>query len=215
MKRLVILFVLSSLFCTPSFAQGVDDTLNGLSTFWQKIDTFRCDFVQTKRLALFADEVVSRGTFDYKKPGIMVWRYLPPEEMIVGIRPGLVTVYLPSLKKAKRIHSSGRADIPPEMSFSMDQTKDAKALKENFDLTVVRKDGVTEMTLVPKAKKGTITKIVIAFMKDYTPVYFTIVDVQGYPTTFEFTNQKVNVPADDALFDVIIPNGVPVEEIGG
>ncbi len=198
-----------------SYAQDVDRALNGLSDYWKKVDTLTCDFVQKKRLALLSGEVVSSGTFAYKNPGLMVFRYAPPEDTIMGIRPGLVTIYFPSLKKAKRIHLSGAAEVPREMSFGMGPIGDTKALKEAFSVAVSEKNGTIEMTFVPKGKNDAIAKVVIVFRKDYTPLYTTIVEPRGDTTTLEFTHQKINTPVNDSLFEVTIPRGVQVEDIGG
>jgi outer membrane lipoprotein-sorting protein len=216
MKRLAVLLVALLLSAQAALAQDPGETLKGLSAFWDKVETFRCDFVLKKRgLAVLADEeAVSRGTLFYKKPGIMVWRYAPPDDMIIEFKPGLVTFYFPSLKKAKRGNLSAMGDNTAGMSLSMGQAKDTTALTNAFSVTVAHKSGKTEMTLVPKGKKEAIAKIVIVFKDDYTPVSTTIVEAAGSETFLEFSHQEINVPIDDAAFEVVIPPGVVIEEIG-
>jgi outer membrane lipoprotein-sorting protein len=216
MKYMAALLVALFLSAPASYAQDPAETLKGLSAFWDKVETFRCDFVQKKRglSVLVNDEVISRGTLSYKKPGIMVWRYAPPDDMIIEFKPGLVTLYFPSLKRAKRGNPSGVTGGTAGMSLSMGQTKDTSALTDAFSVTVAHKNGLTEMTLVPKGKKEAIAKIVIVFKDDYTPVSTTIVYTAGSETVLEFSHQQINVPIDDDAFNVVIPPDVVIEDIG-
>ncbi len=214
MKRIPIALAALLLISFSAQAADVDKVLSGLQSYWETIDTFTARFVQVKRLALLSGEVTSHGTFAFKKPGVMVWRYDPPEDTIMSIEPGLITLYFPTLKKVKRIHLSSGADVPKGLSFGMGPTGDIKALKDNFIVTLADTGGTTVMTLVPKADDEAIKKIVISFKKDYTPLSTMITEKNGDSTTIGFSDQKVNVPINDALFKVKIPAGIVIEDIG-
>jgi outer membrane lipoprotein-sorting protein len=144
----------------------------------------------------------------------MVFRYNPPEDTIMGIKPGLITLYFPSLKKARRIHLSSGADVGHWMSFGLGPIKDITALKDAAVVTVTDTNGATVITFAPKDEKEVVRKVVISLKEDYTPLGVTISEKNGDLTIMEFSDQKVNSPVDDALFDVKIPPGVVIEEIG-
>ncbi len=214
MKRVPIALIVLLLVCSSARAADVDTVLSGLQAYWRTIDTFTAGFVQKKHLALLSGDVTSRGDFTFKKPGNMVFRYNPPEDTIIEIKPGLITYYFPKLKKAKRIHLAAGPDVPQWMSFGLGPINDTTAFKKNFTVSTDDTNGVIVMKLVPKALDGAIKEIVVSFRNDYTPLSTVILERTGDSTTLEFSNQKVNVPLDKALFDVKIPSGVAIDEIG-
>ncbi len=100
------------------------------------------------------------------------------------------------------------------MSFGMGPINDITALKKAFGVTADEKSGVTILTLVPKGQDEAIKEIIISFKKDYTPLSITIIERNGDSTVIEFSSQRANPTVNDAVFDVKIPAGVAVEEIG-
>jgi outer membrane lipoprotein-sorting protein len=215
MKRIPIALIAILLACTSVHAASVDEVLSGLQSYWKTVDTFTARFVQKKHLALFADDVTSRGTFAYKKPGNMVWRYDPPDNTIMGIKPalGLIVSYSPDIRKAKRIHFPP-GGIPPWMSFGLGSTNDIGALKNAAAVTVAEVNGVTVLTFAPKDTKEAVKEVAVSLKKDYTPLKVRITERNADFTVIEFSEQRLNPPVSDALFDVKIPRGVTVEDIG-
>jgi outer membrane lipoprotein-sorting protein len=214
MKRIPIVLTILFLVCASARAANVDEVLSGLQSYWTTIDTFTARFVQKKHLTLLSGDVTSRGTFAYKKPGIMSWRYDPPEDMIMGIKPGLITLYYPGIKKARRIHLSPGADVPLWTSFGMGPISDIGALKDAAAVTVTDTNGVTVLTFAPKDTKEAIKRIAVSLKKDYTPLAVRITERNGDFTALEFSDQRANPPVDNTLFEVKIPAGVAVEDIG-
>ena len=214
MKRIPIVLIIVLLTCASAQAASVDEVLTGLRSYWGTIDTFTAHFVQKRRLALLSGDVTSRGTFAFKKPGDMVFRYDPPDDTVIGIKPGLITYYFPSLKKAKRIHLSSGPDSSQWMSFGLGPIDDIGALKDTATVTVSEANGVIVLTFAPKDTKGAVKEVSVSMTKDYTPLEIRIAEKNGDYTLIEFTEQRVNPPVSDALFDVKIPRGVTVEDIG-
>lgn len=216
MKRIPIALLILALACASARAADVDDALAGLQSYWGTIETFTARFVQVKRLALFSGEMTSRGTFAFKKPDTMVFRYDPPEDTVIGIKPslGLITYYYPGLKKAQRIHFSPGADASLWMSFGLGPIGDVTALKNSATVTVAGVNGLTVLTFAPKDTKGAILEVAVSMKKDYTPHRIRISEKNGDFTVIELSEQRVNPPVSGALFDVKIPAGVVVEDIG-
>ncbi|MBN2223732.1 MAG: outer membrane lipoprotein carrier protein LolA [Deltaproteobacteria bacterium] len=216
MKRISIALVALLLLCASARAVDVDTTLSGLQSYWGAIDTFTARFVQNKHLSLFSDDMASRGTFAYKKPGDMVFRYDPPDDTIIGFKPGdgLVTYYFPSIKKATRYHFSPGADIPKGMSFGLGPIGDITALKKLFIITAGETGGITTMTLVPKDRNDSKKEIAVSFRKDYTPLKVRISEKNGDFAVLDFSGQRVNPPVSDSLFEVKLPRDVTVEDVG-
>jgi outer membrane lipoprotein carrier protein len=214
MKRISISLIVLLLVSFSAQAADVDTVLSDLQSYRETLNTFTADFVQTKHLALLSGNVTSHGTFAYKKPGIMVWRYDPPDDTIMGIKPGLITFYFPSLKKAKRVHLSSGADVPQWMSFGMGPINDIGAVKKNAIVTASEGNGLILLSISPTDKKEAIKEIVISLRRDYTPVRIRFIEKSGDFTTIDFSNQRQNPTVNDALFDVKIPPDVSIENIG-
>jgi outer membrane lipoprotein-sorting protein len=211
MKRTPIVLALLLLVSVSARAADVDTVLVGLKTYWETINTFTTSFVQTKHLSLFSGDVTSRGTFAYKKPGNMVFRYDPPENTVIEFKPGLIIYYHPSLKKATRIHA---ADIPQWMSFGMGPIADIGALKDAAVITAADANGLTVLTFAPKDAKETVVEIAVSMKKDYTPVKVRISEKNGDFTVLDFSGQRVNPPVSDSVFEVNLPRDVTVEDVG-
>ncbi len=219
MKK-VLVFVLLLLFAAAFPASGepdeIDDLLKGMEAFWAKVDTMVCDFTQKKRLPLFDAEIVSNGNFAYKRPGTMIWRYDPPEETVMAVRPGVVTIYFKANNRAKVIHLSDDENYPQAMTFGLGGTGDRKGLKDKFDTSLTKRGDRRTLTLIPKEKEagGQFEKIAITFKKDFTPVSTVIYYSADDVTAFEFENIVINGNADEKIFDLVLPKGVVIDEIG-
>ncbi|MBN1572224.1 MAG: outer membrane lipoprotein carrier protein LolA [Deltaproteobacteria bacterium] len=219
MKKILV-SVLLLLFAAAPAAAGntdeVDDLLKGMEAFWAEVDTMVCNFTQKKRLPLFDAEIVSKGSFAYKRPGTMIWRYDPPEETVMAVKPGVVTIYFKENNRAKVIHLGKDENYPQAMTFGLGGTADQKGLKEKFDVALTKAGDKRTLTLIPKERGGgdRFEKIVITIRKDFTPIstviHFSAEDV----TAFDFKNVVINGPVDKKTFKLVLPKGVVVEEVG-
>lgn len=219
MKRFLFLTLLF-FFLAPTFSAGgedeVDAFLKEMETFWGGVDTMVCDFTQRKRLPLFDAEVISTGSFAFKNPGKMVWRYDPPEETTMAIRPGVVTIYFKANNRAKIIHLKEDEKFPRTMTFGLGGTGDAGGMKEKFDITLTRKGSRNTITFISRERGGEygFEKVVVTFKGDFTPISTTIHYSADDVTSFEFRNVVINGPAEENAFELVLPRGVQIEEIG-
>ncbi len=211
MKRLSIALALLLLVSVSARAADVDTVLTGLRGYWETLNTFTAHFVQKKHLSLFSDDVTSRGTFYYRKPGTMVWRFDHPDDTIIEIKPGLITYYHPGLKKATRYHA---ADIPQWMSFGMGPINDIEALKDVAAVTAEDAAGMTVLTFTPNDATEAIVSIAITMKRDYTPLKIRISENNGDFTVIDFSEQRINPPLSDSAFEVKLPGDVTIEDVG-
>ncbi len=219
MKKTLLLIPLI-LFLIPCIAFGesneIDNFLKGMTTFWDGVDTMVSDFTQKKKLELFDAEMVSSGKFAFKKPGTMIWRYDPPEETVMAVKPGVVTIYFKTNNKAMIIHLSGDDKLPQSMTFAFGGSGDIQGLKDKFNISLKSNEKGGTLTLIPKKKGDSdgFEKVVIGFKNDFTPASTTIYYSTDDVTTFEFSNVEINGSAKDEVFDFVLPRGVEIEEIG-
>lgn len=219
MKRFLVLPLLF-FFLAPSISAGeqneIDDFLKKMETFWRGVDTMVCDFTQRKRLPLFDAEMVSRGSFSFKNPGRMIWRYDPPEETVMAVKPGIVTIYFKANNRAKIIHLKEDEKFPQTMTFGLGGTGDVGGAKEKFDISLTHSGSLDTITFISKERGDEygFEKVDVAFKRDFTPVSTTIYYSDDDVTAFEFKNVVINGAAENEVFDLVLPKGVLIEEIG-
>ncbi len=80
MRRFLAIIVccVSALMTVSGQSALSADVVEKLSRAAADVETMTCRFVQTKHLSLLADEMVSRGTMSFKRPGLMRWEYTSP-----------------------------------------------------------------------------------------------------------------------------------------
>jgi outer membrane lipoprotein-sorting protein len=102
------------------------------------------------------------------------------------------------------------------MTFGLGGTGDENGLKEKFDTAMTKVGDKRTLTLIPKEKGAgdRFEKIAVTFREDFTPVSTIIYYSKDDITTFEFKNIVINGPADEKTFDLVLPKGVVVEEVG-
>ena len=85
----LMLFALS--FSSVSIASSSDEELEGIFASQATIKSLQSAFVQTKKLSLFDETIVSRGTIIIEKPDFYCWMYEEPEQSVFyvdGMRTG-------------------------------------------------------------------------------------------------------------------------------
>lgn len=111
-----------------------------------------CCFVQTKHLSLLADEMVSRGTMSFKRPGLMRWEYTSPYSyrfVFDGDRVFVGNDYRSNVMDAKSNRMFGQiARIM--ISTVTGQLADAKS---DFDISVGGTDESPTLTLTPRKRE--------------------------------------------------------------
>ncbi len=62
----------------PLSAEAARPVLDRLRQGVKNLTSLRCDFTQEKRLAVFSQTLVSRGTLSFRKPDSLRWEYVSP-----------------------------------------------------------------------------------------------------------------------------------------
>jgi len=215
MKRILLLFVFSTLLIPSAWCSDIDRTLTEMDAFWNKVKTFSARFVQTKKIVLFEDEITSRGVFRYKNPGIMIWRYGPPENTTLIISPGSITILFSDLNKAKVIEFGGTAQKPDEAAVSIGIGGGMKKLAETFEVGVIIDKGLFRLTLIPREKKEGMSfeKVEIVMDREYLPLTTKIYEFHGDTTTITFSDQRINPTMSEDDFSLDLPRGTEIERI--
>lgn len=81
MKKLILAISLI-LLSVSSFSRDMytqEQVIQKLISTSKSIESFSCDFTQVREVAILSEPAVSKGLFQYRKDGRILWRYLTPE----------------------------------------------------------------------------------------------------------------------------------------
>jgi outer membrane lipoprotein-sorting protein len=214
-KKALAIAALFFLQTVCAYAGDVDTILKEIDDFRSGVDSFACDFSQTKRIALFKDEIHSTGSLAYKRPETIILRYDKPDDSVVSVGSGVVTMYYPSLREAKVIHFNTSRPLSSMVPLLIGAGEDAGALKKAYSISYASEGGLIVLTFIPKTGSGLkgVEKYVFTLTNRYIPVETTIYETEGDSTTMKFRNQRINSSLDEKDLKPVLPPGTRIEEI--
>ncbi|OGV73993.1 MAG: hypothetical protein A3K19_22725 [Lentisphaerae bacterium RIFOXYB12_FULL_65_16] len=168
-----------------------------------RVTTLTADMVQEKRLAVFAETLVSKGRFCFAKPDRLRWELTEP------VRTGFVL----NGRKGYRWHA--RAEIREDFSISREPVMkvvadqlmawtraDFKWIQDEYRITVLQASPAS-LRLDPK-REGMlkyVDHLQITFAPDGTYVcQVDLFEKDGDSTRLEFRNPVTNGPLPDDIF---------------
>lgn len=204
MIRLLFLTILFVFVPWPAVGQtaGLPSAiLERLNTLHSTTKSVSGDFTQKKHMAMFAQPLVSRGTFAISRPGKIHWAYQEP--MSLGFASDGTTVR----RWDGRSATAKPLSNDPILSVIVDQilawsTMDVPAMERHFSLSLFSPDPVV-LHLEPTTRQlaEIISHVRIAFAPGETHIQkISVVEPDQDKTVIRFSNIKLNRELSDDLF---------------
>lgn len=196
MKKLILVisFVLLSVISYSQERLTQEQVIQKLISTSKSIDSFSSDFTQVREVAILSEPAISKGLFQYRKDGRILWRYLSPAAYQVAFS-----------KEEMLITRDGKSD---SISFSenpyMGHLRElllglmsGQQFEQNSQLkvSVVSYDPDIVVNMVPLQRqlKKFIKEIEISFTaKDYLVSKVVLRNTDDSTTTINFSNRKLN-----------------------
>lgn len=196
MKKLILVisFVLLSVISYSQERLTQEQVIQKLISTSKSIDSFSSDFTQVREVAILSEPAISKGLFQYRKDGRILWRYLSPTAYQVAFS-----------KEEMLITRDGKSD---SISFSenpyMGHLRElllglmsGQQFEQNSQLkvSVVSYDPDIVVNMVPLQRqlKKFIKEIEISFTaKDYLVSKVVLRNTDDSTTTINFSNRKLN-----------------------
>lgn len=185
-------------------AQG-EDVLSRLGGFATGVKTMTCSFVQTKRMVLLSDDMVSHGRMAFLSPDRLSWVYQTPYEYRFVLNGD--KVYVGNDKRSSTV------DIAENKLFGtiarvMMNTVVGRIddLKADFGISVTGEAPSRVVGLTPKRREmKQMLKQVELFLdeKAGTVTHIRLSEKNGDVTDIVLKDIKLNVPIDETSF--VIP----------
>lgn len=199
----------SSRAAETNSAEPIIDALQ--RTYDATID-FVADFRQETEVKTLGRSLKASGKLSFKRPGKMLWNYETPKGQFVLADGKHLFFYQPEQNQVIKspLKNAFRGDIP--LSFLLGLGN----LKKDFNATLKASDeSQNVLRLEPKGEAGGHNEILIGASKATSDILWVSVrDAASNLTTLRFSAMRKGVGIKDSLFQVQIPNGADVVELG-
>lgn len=168
------------------------------------ISTMRCDFVQTKHVAMLNDVITSRGKMCYDSSGRLRWEYTSPYTYLFVINQSRVLI---GREGRSDVIDVNQSKIFKEIARMMMSSVMGSCIDNDRDFTTSITSTSTEWiaTLTPKrgSMKQLFGQIVIHFNRQRGMVSkIEMVELGGDRTEIELSNVEINAKIDESVFSI-------------
>lgn len=191
---------------------GADAIVDKLQKNYDATADFVADFRQETEVKTLNRSLKALGKLSFKRPGKMLWRYEEPKGQFVLADGKHLYFYQPDQNQVIKspLKNAFRGDIP--LSFLLGLGN----LKKDFNATVkASEDNQYVLRLEPKGEAGGFSEILIGVSKaSYDIVWVNVRDAASNVTTLRFSGMRKGVGLKDSLFELQVPKGADVVELG-
>ncbi|WP_022662857.1 outer membrane lipoprotein chaperone LolA [Paucidesulfovibrio longus] len=224
MRLVVSMLVLALLTLGASFswAQDAGEIADKIQHRYETVKSFEADFTQRLTRAAIGASTESTGRIWFKRPSLVRWETLAPEEAKETIVVGKDAVwdYLHELNTANKMPVQDLLNSRTLMRFLIGKAN----LKEDFKVEGVW-DGQEKLAehwadtnlmlfrLVPhKPEPGMLFAYIGVEPETYLLRRIMTVDFQGNGNEIYLRNLKVDVDVKDSKFEFVLPEGAQVND---
>lgn len=209
------LITAAALGCAPLRAAesgGADTIVDRLQRNYDATVDFVADFRQETEVKTLNRSLKASGKLSFKRPGKMLWRYDTPKDQFVLADGKHLYFYQPEQNQIIKspLKNAFRTDIP--LSFLLGLGN----LKKDFNATLkATEESQYILRLEPKGDAGGYSDIHMGVSKNTSDILWVSVrDGAGNVTTLRFSEMRKGVGLKDSLFQLQIPKGADIVELG-
>jgi outer membrane lipoprotein carrier protein len=192
----------------------LDAAVTALQRRYESAKDFRADIVQTTRsVALGAnasEQMTSKGTVLFAKPGKMRWSYEEPEPSLVVSDGETLWIYDPTFHEAQKLPATEGYLSGVAIQFLLGEG----ALERDFEISALRCETTSaELRLQPRKSSSYEKLHIVVNPQTGELLKTTVFFVLGNVTEVAFSNIGLNVNPAASLFRFDPPAGVRVIEL--
>ena len=193
-------------------SNAAEAIVDGLQRNYDATMDFVADFRQETEVKNLNRTLKASGKLSFKRPGKMLWLYDEPKGQFVVADGKHLYFYQPDQNQVIKspLKNAFRGDIP--LSFLLGLGN----LKKDFNATVrSSEENQHVLRLEPKGEAGGYSEILLGVNKSSSDiVWVSVRDAVNNLTTLRFANMRKGVGLKDSVFQVQIPKGADIVELG-
>ena len=199
----------------PSKPGCRDAVVAALQQRYESAKDLRADIVQTTRPVAFgtgsSEQMISKGTVVFAKPGKMRWSYEEPEPSLVVSDGETLWIYDPVFREAQKLPVTEGFLSGAAVQFLLGEGE----IERNFEISALRcEKTIAELRLRPR-KPGSYEKLhVLVNSETGDLLQTTVFFVLGNVTEVAFFNIELNTDPPASVFRFDPPADVRVIELG-
>jgi outer membrane lipoprotein carrier protein len=209
------LLVIFALWLSDGFSadsKSADAIVDSLQKTYEATADFVADFRQETEVKTLNRSLKAWGKVSFKRPGKMFWQYEEPKRQFVLADGKYLYFYQPEQNQIIKspLKNAFRSDIP--LSFLLGIGN----LKKDFNATLqATEQNQYILRLEPKGESGGFNEILVGVAKSSSDIsWVSVRDASGNLTTIRFSGMRKAVGLKDSLFQLEVPKGVDVVELG-
>ena len=193
-------------------SNAAEAIVDGLQRNYDATMDFVADFRQETEVKNLNRTLKASGKLSFKRPGKMLWLYDEPKGQFVVADGKHLYFYQPDQNQVIKspLKNAFRGDIP--LSFLLGLGN----LKKDFNATLkASEENQHVLRLQPKGEAGGYSEILLGVSKSSSDILWVSVrDAANNLTTLRFANMRKGVGLKDSSFQVQIPKGADIVELG-
>jgi outer membrane lipoprotein carrier protein len=191
---------------------GADAIVERLQRNYDATNDFVADFQQETEVKTLDRKLKTSGKLSFKRPGKMLWRYDTPKDQFVLADGQHLYFYQPEQNQIIKspLKNAFRTDIP--LSFLLGLGN----LKKDFNASLkATEDNQHILHLEPKGEAGGYSDILMGVSKATSDILWVSVrDGAGNVTSIRFSDMRKGTGIKESLFQLQIPEGADIVELG-
>jgi len=207
-----VIAIIGSRVSLAAEGNNADAVVEALQKSYDATADFVADFRQETEVKTLNRTMKASGKLSFKRPGKMLWRYDEPKDQFVLTDGNHLYFYQPDQNQVIKspLKNAFRGDIP--LSFLLGLGN----LKKDFNATLKASDDRQNvLRLEPKGEAGGYSEILLGVSKASSDILWVSVrDAASNLTTLRFSAMRKGVGLNDSLFQVKIPKGADIVELG-
>jgi len=192
--------------------KSADAIVDNLQKNYDATVDFTADFRQETEVKTLGRSLKAWGKLFFKRPGKMLWRYEEPKGQFVLADGKHLYFFQPEQNQIIKspLKNAFRSDVP--LSFLLGIGN----LKKDFNPTLkANEEKQYTLRLEPKNDKGGFSEVLLGVDKaSFDILWVSVRDATGNLTTISFSGMRKGVGLKDSLFNLQIPNGADLVELG-
>jgi outer membrane lipoprotein carrier protein len=194
------------------YPAGAEPIVDALQKNYDATVDFVADFRQETEVKTLNRSVKASGKLSFKRPGKMLWRYDEPKGQFVLADGKHLYFFQPEQNQIIKspLRNAFRSDIP--LSFLLGLGN----LKKDFNAVLkATEENQHILRLEPKGEAGGFAEILLGVSKaSFDILWVSVRDAASNLTTVRFSAMRKGIGLKDSLFQLQVPSGADIVELG-